>query len=164
MGGVEEREQVLANPDDVIERARAAKWGYAKLARGRVLCVWVAKDKVVLAEPDGGYFYPMPGEVDSTETPDDQMLAAALTGLAADELEAIRNFCAQPRSMDEIEEEFPDAEAWRLRKLGILKDVGRRKRKIESVWAGWELRTLLDHVFQLQNTGSRNMNNPAPQA
>jgi len=63
--------------------------------------------------------------------------------------------------MQEIEVEFPNAEAWRLRKLGILKDVGRRNRRIVSDWAGWHLAAILDYIFDFENVPTRNDNTPA---
>jgi len=92
--------------------------------------------------------------------PDERTLVSAITGLAYEDLEALRNFCASPRTMQEIEDEFLAVEAWRLRKMGILKDVGRRKGRIISEWAGWHLTALLDHIFSLESVPSRNDNSP----
>ena len=49
--------------------------------------------------------------------------------------------------MDEIEEAFPEGEpAWSLRKLGILRDTGRKGRKIACVWSGYDIDVLLKLV------------------
>jgi len=152
----------LSNGENSIEKARQARWGYLDLQRGRVLCVHVGDEKVVLVEPDGGYYYPMPGEVEPTGMPDERILVSALTGLTFEDLQAISNFCSEPRTMQEIEDEFPDVEAWRLRRMGILKDAGRRNRRIVSEWAGWHIVALLDHIFSLKNVPSRKDNNPMP--
>lgn len=146
-----------------IDKALQCQWGHLNFERGRVLCVQVEDDMVVLVEPDGGYFYPMPGEVEPTEMPDEQTLVSTVTGLTYEDLEALSNFCAVPRTMQEIEDEFPDVVAWHLRKLGILKDVGRRNRRIVSEWAGWSLAALLDHIFSLKSVPNRNDNSPVLQ-
>jgi hypothetical protein len=140
-----------------------ARWGYLNFRRGRVLCVWVEKDKVLLIEPDGGYFYPMPGEVEPAKEPKDRTLLSAVSGASYENLEAISSFCAAPRTMEEIESEFPGIEAWRLRKLGMLKDVGRRNRRIVSEWVGWSVSALLDHIFSSKSSPSRKDNSPTRQ-
>lgn len=139
----------MSDCEKLTDMARQARWGHLKLQRGRVLCFQVDDEKVVLVEPDGGYFYPMPGEFEPTEVPDERTLVSAVTGVPYEDLEALRNFCATPHTMQEIENKFPAIVAWRLRRLGILKDVGRRNRRIVSEWAGWSLTALLDHIFAL---------------
>jgi len=114
-----------------------------------------------LVEPDGGYFYPMPGEVEITEMPDERTLVSAITGATSEDLEGLRNFCTVPRTMQEIVSQFPAVTPWRLRKFGILKDVGRRDRRIVSEWAGWSLEALLDQIFSLSSVPTRNDNSPA---
>jgi len=150
----------MSNFGNSMDRALNTQWGYLNFQRGRVICVHVEDDKVVLVESDGGYFYPMPGEVELTEMPDEPTLVSAITGVDYENLELLRSFCASPRTMQEIEDKFPSVEAWRLRKLGILKDVGRRSHRILSEWAGWQLAVLLDHIFSLRDTPSRNDNSP----
>ena len=150
----------MSSSRNSTDRARQSCWGYMNIRRGRILCIYVDDEKVVLVEPDGGYFFPMPAEVEPTEMPDERTLVSALTGLSFEVFQAISNFCSAPRTMQEIEDEFPGVEAWRLRRMGILKDVGRRKRRIVSKWAGWHLKTLLDHIFSLQNVPSQKENSP----
>jgi hypothetical protein len=150
----------MSNFGNSIDRALNTQWGYLNFQRGRVICVHVEDDKVVLVESDGGYFYPMPGEVELTEMPDEPTLVSAITGVDYENIELLRSFCASPRTMQEIEDKFPSVEAWRLRKLGILKDVGRRSHRILSEWAGWQLAVLLDYIFSLRDTPSRNDNSP----
>jgi hypothetical protein len=139
----------MSDCEKLIDMVRQARWGYLKLQRGRVLCFQVDDEKVVRVEPDGGYFYPMPGEFEPTEMPDERTLVSAVTGVPYEDLEALRDFCATPHTEQEIQNKFPAVVAWRLRKLGILKDVGRRNRRIVSEWAGWSLTALLDHIFAL---------------
>jgi hypothetical protein len=146
-----------------MEKAGMAQWGYLNFARGRILCIRVSGDKVILVEPDGGYFYPMPGEIEPAEVPDERTLLLAITSAAFEDLEALHDFCAQPRTMQEIEDKFPDVEAWRLRKLGILRDSGRRNRRIVLQWVGWSLPQLLSYVFSLEGVPSRNDNSPSQQ-
>lgn len=148
----------MSNGGNSIDRAPQVQWGYLNFQRGRILCAQVEDEKVVLVEADGGYFYPRPGEVEPTERPDERTLVSAVTGATYEDLEALSNFCAVPRTMQEIECEFPAVAAWRLRKLGILKDVGRRNRRIVSEWAGWSLAALLDHIFGLGSVPTRNDN------
>ena len=156
-------ETSMRNGANPIDKALHAQWGHLNFLRGRVLCVRVENDKVVLVEPNGGYFYPTPDEVEPTERPDERTLVSAVTGSTYEDLEALRNFCAVPRTMQEIEGEFPGVAAWRLRKLGILKGVGRRSRHIVSQWAGWSLAALLEHIFSLGDVPTRNDNTPVGQ-
>ena len=144
-----------------LEKARSSRWGYLNLERGRVLCVHVSRDKVVLVEPDGGYFFPMPGEVKYIPMPDERTLVSAITGVKFEDLESLSTFCSEPRTMQEIEGQFPGVRAWRLRKLGLLRDTGRRDRRIVSTWAGCDLIELLDFIFGLVDVPTRNNNNPA---
>jgi len=161
MLGAVDLEASVSNSGNSIDKALQAQWGYLNFRRGRVLCVQVEDDKVVLVEPDGGYFYPMPDEVEPTEMPDERTLVSAVTGSTCEDLKGLSNFCAVPRTMQEIEGQFPGVAAWRLRKLGMLKDVGRRNRRIVPEWAGCSLVTLLDHIFSLRNVPNRNDNSPA---
>lgn len=147
---------------DFTTKARAAEWGHVHLARGKVLCMRLDTEKVVLVEPEGGYMYLSSFEVDPTPMPEVKELACALTDLSADELSAVSEFCSQPKTMQEIEDAFPDIEAWRLRRLGLLRDVGKKGRRIISQWAGYDLDHLVRSVYDMAERGTRNINNPPP--
>lgn len=129
----------MEDPEKLVEQARSSTWGYIRFPRGTVLFMRLNSEQVVLLEPDGGYFYPYRESVRSTEMPNEEVLASALTVLPRIVLKKIAKFTSQPRTMQEIEQAFPDARAWHLRHLGFLADVGRRQRKIVSQWAGYDL-------------------------
>jgi len=135
-------------PNNTLDKARNAHWGYLDFERGRVLCIQISKDKVVLVEPDAGYFFPMPGEVKTTPMPDEDNLVSAITGIYVEDLDTFKVYCSEPRTMQEIEDKFPNIQAWRLRKLGVLKDTGRRGRSIVSLWSGYDLSNLLEYIFR----------------
>ncbi|MGD0885228.1 MAG: hypothetical protein ABSA46_10235 [Thermodesulfovibrionales bacterium] len=42
---------------EYYSKALVSQWGYATFQRGRVLCMRLDPDKVVLIEPEGGYMY-----------------------------------------------------------------------------------------------------------
>lgn len=144
--------------DEAVARAKSAVWGYALLRRGKVLCMRFDPERVVLVEPDGGYLYIPHSEVERCEMPQEMVLASAITGTNPGLLAEISEFCAEPRTMEEVEDQFPNVEAWRLRKCSLLKDAGRRNRRIVSVWNGADLPRLVATVYEMSRVGSRNDN------
>jgi hypothetical protein len=144
-----------------LDKARRGSWGYLDLERGRVICFGVSREKVVLVEPDAGFFYPMPGEVRPIPMPDEPTLVSTITGVPASDLDRLRVFCSVPRTMQEVEAEFPTVRAAHLRALGVLKDTGRQGRRIVSEWAGVDLNDLLEYVFGRRDVPTRQNNNPA---
>lgn len=144
--------------DELVDRARAEVWGYALLRRGKVLCMRFEPKRVVLVEPNGGYLYIPISDVERCEMPQDILLASAITGTTPELLTELSAFCAEPRTMQEIKDQFPEVEAWRIRKSEILKDVGRRNRRIVSVWDGVNLQKLVATVYEMCRVGSRKDN------
>jgi len=147
-------------PNNMFDKARNAQWGYLDFERGRILCIQISDDKVILVEPDAGYFFPMPGEVKSTPMPDVDTIISTITAIKVEDLDSFKVYCSEPRTMKEVEDQFPNIQAWRLRKLGVLKDTGRRGRTIVSIWAGYDLNKLLEYIFNQENKPTRNVNNP----
>jgi hypothetical protein len=141
-------------------RALVSEWGYATFQRGRVLCMRLDPEKVMLIEPEGGYMYLVSKEIEAVPMPDTQSIACALTGLKAGDLDAVSKFCCVARTMKEVEDEFPSVQAWRLRRLGLLRDIGKKSRRIVSVWAGYDLEHLLRVVYEMALQGTRKINNP----
>jgi hypothetical protein len=131
-------------------------WGYIDLPRGKVLCAGLNAEQIVLIEPNGGYFYPYDEKIQPHQAPSDDDLACALSGVPIDVLKAIATFCSEPRSMREIEDQFPGVKAWHLRRLGFLRDTGRRSRAIVSQWVGYTRPELFAAVNQLAEIGNRN--------
>jgi hypothetical protein len=141
----------MASPDP-----RSAQWGFVTRAGDQLPFVRVDDERIAVLlgtqnaevwyvnELEGAY-----GPIEKVEnipTPDQTALACALTGLSQEDLMRLQTFCAEPRTMDEIDEEFPEAEAWQLRHSGILRDVGRKNRKITSVWEGYSWESLMKVV------------------
>ncbi len=148
----------MESTDTLIRKARESSWGIIHFPRGNVLCMQISKDQVVLVEPEGGYFYPYKERITQVTMPEENLLASALSGVSTKTLEETAGFYSEPRTMDELESKFPGVEAWRLRRLGILRDVGRRNRKIVSRWSGYTMERLLSLVFELSRAGSRHVN------
>jgi hypothetical protein len=148
----------MDSTETLIRKARESRWGLIHFPRGKVLCMQISNDQAVLVEPDGGYYYPYKQRIAQVAMPEEGLLASTLSGVSTKTLEEIAGFCSEPRTMDELESKFPDVEAWRLRRLGILRDVGRRNRKIISQWSGYTMEQLLTIVFELSKLGSKHVN------
>ena len=138
----------------LIERARASQWAlipFAGAPGGPILCVQLDKDRWLRADADASSkpIWPMP-EIDGAFTlvpmPDAKTLARSMTELSDEEMARLETFCAEPRNMDEIEDEFPVTAYW-LRRAGILRDEGRKGRKIACVWNGLDLEQLIEVVY-----------------
>jgi len=106
-------------------------------------------EQIVLIEPKGGYYYPLDESMQPVEMPDAETLATALSGVPLERLQVAAAFTMEPRTMREIETQFPGVEAWRLRRLGLLVDVGRRQRQIISQWNGCDLSRLVGCIFDM---------------
>lgn len=150
----------MDDPNDIVAKARSSEWGFIDFSRGRVLFMRLNSEQVVLIEPSGGYYFPFHERTRCVPMPDAKTLASALAGAPPEHLDAIAAFTCEPRTMREIEAQFVGVEAWRLRQLGLLTDVGRKQRRIISQWAGYDLHRLVDHIFRLAASGTRNNNSP----
>jgi hypothetical protein len=136
--------------EELASWAQSTDWGFIDFPRGRVLFMRLNLEQVVLVEPDGGYFYPSDEPIHLIQMPDAKILASALSGVSA--------FTSQPRTMSEIEAQFQGVEAWRLRRLGFLSDVGRKQRRIVSRWVGYDLSQMVHYIFESSKTGTRKIN------
>jgi hypothetical protein len=148
----------VAKAAKLLDKARGSQWGCIEFSRGKVLFMRLNKERIVLVEPDGGYFYPLIEPMHSAEMPPAEGLATALSGVSSERLGVIAKFTNEPRTMVEIDSQFPGVEAWRLRHIGVLVDVGRRQRRIISKWFGYEVSKLVSCVFALAKKA------PFPQA
>jgi hypothetical protein len=148
----------MNDSEDLIVKARASEWGFIDFPRGRVLFMRLNAEQVVLVEPGGGFFYPYQEITHLVEMPDPETLASALSGVPTERLGGVAAYTREPRTMNEIETQFPGVEAWRLRRLGFLADVGRRQRRIISQWVGYDLSRLVSCIFDLAGAGTRNIN------
>ncbi len=147
------RDVDLAKQDEAARLAveRGDRWGYVRFNGERLFCLRVDSalgEKLVLI-PGGPVF--LDAKVTPAPAPDAKGLALALTELSEAKLQAISRFCAEPRTMEEINAELSDSNcpAWYLRRLGILRDAGRRGRRIVSVWSGYDYDRLLTEVRQM---------------
>lgn len=142
---------------------REAQWGYVTRSGSRHLYVQLDDERIAVLFGSLGaevwYFLELEKEITSMEPaprPDAAALASALTELSSEDLSRLEAFCAEPRTMDEIEESLPDGgQAWFLRKLGVLRDTGKKGRKIVSVWAGYNLDTLMESVAEMIRDGEK---------
>lgn len=148
----------MKDSEDLVAKALASEWGFLEFPRGKVLFMRLNREQVVLIEPGGGYFYPYQEATQLVEMPDPETLASALSGVTAERLDAIAVYTTEPRTTIEIETQFPGVEAWRLRRLGFLTDVGRRQRQIISRWVGYDLARMVSYIFATAGAGTRNIN------
>jgi len=99
-------------------------------------------------------YYPFEEPIEPTQGPETDLLASILSGVPQETIHSISQFCMEPRTMVEIEEKYPGVEAWRLRYLGFLEDVGKKGRRIISKWRGYQ-RDDLEEIIQGQYEKSK---------
>lgn len=127
-----------------------AKWGTARVQGERTICVREDENKAVFISRGGLveclYWRELRIRIRPTPMPDVRTLSVWFSGLSERELDELAAFCAEPKTMDEIDGSCEAAAYW-LRRIGLLRDVGRNGRKIVSVWSGFRMEPLLAEIF-----------------
>ena len=130
---------------------KTLKWSIIHKLDGDHLCIVIRKDEVIMVSRESSVYYPYEEKIDPTTAPEINTLASILSGVPIETLHDISLYCAEPRTMTEVNEKYPGVEAGFLRHLGFLVDTGKRGRKVESKWQGYEYDDLVARILTYTN-------------
>jgi hypothetical protein len=143
----------------VVSRSKS-EWGYISLARGRILCKRIDKERIALIEPKGGWMYLFMDEIEWVDFPGEDIIAAACIGESPDVFDDMKNFLSFPRTRNEIKGRYSNITLLNLQQLGIVQEMRDEKDKIRFLWSGLDGEKIKNAISKMGERPTRKINNP----